>query len=87
MDIGGIAAKFATTGNPSQEPRFLTVPPRHPGYMVSTDNLQSGTGSVWSLVLATIADPPEETSFAWAEFSDIVLYFAGDGGQEVRSLR
>lgn len=98
MDIGGIEAKFAATGDPSQEPRFLTVPPRHPGYIVSTDSPRSdsgsagdpqpgSTGSVWSLVLATIADPPEETDFAWAEFSDIVLFFAGDGGVGVRSLR
>jgi hypothetical protein len=89
VDIGAIAAKFAATGRPSQEPRFLTVPPRHPGYIISTDGPRSGSGSesAWSLVMATIADPPEETGFAWAEFSDIVLFFAGDGGVEVRSLR
>lgn len=87
MDIGGIAAKFAAAGDPSQEPRFLTVPPRHPGYIISTDSQRSGTESVWSLVLATMADPPEDTAFAWAEFSDIVLFFAGDGGSDVRSLR
>lgn len=96
IDIGGIEAKFAATGDPGQEPRFLTVPPRHPGYIVSTDGLRSGSGSPvnpqpdsagsWSLVLATIADPPEEIAFAWAEFSDIVLLFPGDSGFEVRPL-
>lgn len=97
-DIGGIEAKFAATGDPGQEPPFLTVPPRHSGYIISTDSPRSGSGSadnpqpgstasVWSLVLATIADPPEEISFAWADFSDIVLVFAGDTGSEVRSLR
>jgi hypothetical protein len=87
MDMGAIAAKFAATGDPSQEPRFLTVPSRHPGYIISTDGPRTGSESAWSLVMATIADPPEHTAFAWAEFSDIVLFFAGDGGFEARSLR
>jgi hypothetical protein len=89
MDIGEIAAKFAATGDPSREPGFLTVPPRHSGYIVSVDSPRSGSESesVWSLVMATVADPPEGIAFAWAEFSDIVLFFAGDGGLEARSLR
>lgn len=98
MDIAGLEEKFAATGDPSQEPRFLTVPPRHPGYIISPGSLRFGsgsrensqpgsTGSVWSLVLATVADPPEEIAFAWADFSDIVLFFAGDSGSEARRLR
>jgi hypothetical protein len=98
VDIGGIEEKFAATGDPSQEPQFLTVQPRHSGYIISTDSPRSGsgstgkpqpdsTGAVWSLVLATIADPPEEIAFAWANFSDIALFFAGDSGFEVRLLR
>jgi hypothetical protein len=87
MDIGGIAAKFPATADPSQEPRFLAVPPRHSGYIVSINSPRSGSESVWSLVMATVADPPEEIAFAWADFSDIILFFAGDGGLEVRSLR
>lgn len=68
--------------------RFLTVPPRHQGYLISTDAQQAGSApdSVWSLVLATIADPPEEIGFAWAEFSDIVLMFSTQGGTEFRLL-
>jgi hypothetical protein len=82
----GIGAKLG-----GLESRFLTVPPRHQGFLISTDGLQSGppaasSDSAWSLVLATIADPPEEVGFAWAEFSDIVLIFTTDSGFEVRPL-
>lgn len=87
IDIGAIAAKLPATDDPSQEPRFLTVPPRQSGYIVSIDSPRSRSESVWSLVMATVADPPEEISFAWADFSNIILFFAGDGGFEVRSLR
>ncbi|MFW6094777.1 MAG: hypothetical protein ACODAC_12455, partial [Pseudomonadota bacterium] len=91
IDIGAIEAKFAATGRPCEEPPFLTVPPRHPGYIVSTDSpqvpsdgtaLPDGSESAWSLVLATVADPPDEISFAWAEFSDVILLFPGDSGFE-----
>jgi hypothetical protein len=70
------------------ESRFLTVPPRHQGFLISTDGLQAGpsSDSAWSLVLATIADPPEEIGFAWAEFSDIVLVFSTESGTEFRLL-
>ena len=68
--------------------RFLTVPPRHQGFLISTEGLKPGLPpqSGWSLVLATIADPPEEIGFAWAEFSDIVLMFSTESGTEFRLL-
>lgn len=70
--------------------RFLTVPPRHPGFLVSTDEDRSapsaGETLPWGLVLATIADPPEVIDFAWADFSDILLIFPTDSGQDLRLL-
>lgn len=97
IDIGRIEARFAAGTDAGQEPRFLTMPPRHRGYIVSTDGSLSGPGSTepvsavgaesgWSLVLATIADPPEEIAYAWAEFSDVILHFPCDSGLEVRPL-
>jgi hypothetical protein len=81
IDNGAIAARLD-----EQDSRFLTVPPRHPGYLVSTGHPQSSHDTTWGLVLATIADPPEEIAFAWAEFSDIVLIFPSDSGFEARPL-
>lgn len=73
-----------------QSVRFLTVPPRHKGYLISTDFPQPGISGAatdsWALLLATVGDPPEEISNAWAEFSDIVLMFSADSGVEVRRL-
>ena len=88
IGTGTIEAKL---GAAEQQSRFLLVPPRHQGYLISTGNPQSGQPATshdlaWSLVLATIADPPEEISFAWAEFSDIALIFSTDSGSEVRLL-
>lgn len=87
FDSGTIEAKLGAAG---QQARFLTVPPRHPGFLISTDEPGSDRSAAstpaWSLVLATIADPPEEIAFAWAEFSDIVLVFPTDSGSEVRLL-
>jgi hypothetical protein len=81
----GIGEKLA-----GLESRFLTVPPRHQGFLISTDGMQASpqapSDSAWSLVLATIADPPEEIDFAWADFSDIVLIFSTDSGFEFRLL-
>ena len=82
----GIGEKLA-----GLESRFLTVPPRHRGFLISTDGMQSASphapsDSTWSLVLATIADPPEEIDFAWADFSDVVLIFSNGSGFELRPL-
>lgn len=72
------------------ESRFLTVPPRHRGFLVVTDGMQmaspQASDSGWSLVLATIADPPEQIDFAWADFSDVVLIFSTGSGFELRPL-
>lgn len=81
----------ANLGDAGQRGRFLTVPARHQGFLIATDCPQpdSSVGSAdagWGLVLATIADPAEEISFAWAEFSDIALIFSTDSGFEVRLL-
>jgi hypothetical protein len=86
-DRSTIEAKFGDW----QGARSLTVPPRHRGFLVATDSPRSGptpasSESGWGLLLATMADPPEEISFAWAEFSDIVLTFATDSGVELRRL-
>lgn len=88
IDTGKIAARFDGTG---RESRFLTVPPRHRGYLIATDLPQSEPAPAtsypgWSLLLATIADPPDEISYAWAEFSDILLIFSTDDGSGVRLL-
>lgn len=85
IDSTKIEAKFGD----GQVGRFLTVPPRHQGFLVATNCPQLATASPetsWGLLLATIADPPDEVSHAWAEFSDIALIFSGDSGFEVRLL-
>jgi hypothetical protein len=85
IDPTMIEAKFGD----GQVGRFLTIPPRHQGFLVATDCPQppaAAPESPWGLLLATIADPPDEVSHAWAEFSDIVLIFSGDSGTEVRLL-
>lgn len=68
--------------------RFLTVPPRHQGFLIATGRGQPELPpqSTWSLVLATITDPPDEIGFAWAEFSDIILTFSSESGTELRLL-
>lgn len=73
------------------ESRFLTVPPRHRGFLIATDGLQSTSpqapsDAAWSVVLATIAEPPEDIDFAWADFSDVVLIFSTGSGFELRPL-
>ena len=73
------------------ESRFLTVPPRHQGSLIVTDAMQTASppapaDAAWSLVMATIADPPEQIDFAWADFSDIVLIFSTGSGLELRPL-
>ena len=73
------------------ESRFLTVPPRHRGFLIVTDAMQAASpqassDAAWSLVLATIADPPGEIDFAWADFSDVVLIFSTGSGFELRPL-
>ena len=87
IDTSAIAAAFGAAG---PEARFLTVPPRHQGFLMATDlpsaPAAASSGSVWGLLLATIADPPEEINNAWAEFSDIALIFSTDSGPEVRLL-
>ena len=88
IDAGKIAG---TLSDARHGVRFLTVPPRHQGYCVLTDLPRSGQApatsySGWSLLLATIADPPDEIGYAWANFSDILLVFSTDGGSEVRLL-
>jgi len=88
IDTARIAPRFDATG---LQTGFLTVPARHQGYLISTDISRSGPApassySGWSLLLATIAEPPEEIGYAWAEFSDILLIFSTDGGSEVRLL-
>lgn len=80
----------------AQGPRFLTVPPGHPGFIVLTPHSQPGApdkpppttsfSSPWGLLLATVADPPEVIDYAWAEFSDIALFFSSGDGYEVRLL-
>lgn len=85
IDSTKIEAKFGD----GQVGRFLTVPPRHQGFLVATDCPQppaEAPETSWGLLLATIADPPDEISHAWAEFSDIALIFPGDSGFEVRLL-
>lgn len=86
IDFGAAREKI---GN-GQSARFLTVPPRHNGYLISTDHAEAGTRgpspSSWSLLLATVGDPPEEISNAWAEFSDIIVILTAAGGSEVRRL-
>ena len=85
IDKSTIAARLDDPGA-----RFLTVPPCHPGFIVSTDDDRSepegAETSPWGLVLATVSDPPEVIDFAWADFSDIVLIFSTDSGQELRLL-
>lgn len=86
-----ISAIESVLGTERQQARFLTVPPKSQGFLIAADGLQAGAAaaapeSSWSLVLATIADPPEEISFAWAEFRDIALIFSTDSGLEVRPL-
>ena len=88
IDIARIAASFDGTG---RAPRFLTVPPRHQGYLIATDMPQPAAAPAtsypgWSLLLATIADPPDEIGYAWANFSDILLVFSTDGGSGIRLL-
>ena len=88
IDRTAIAMKFDASG---RKPAFLTVPPRHKGFLVSTDSLQSAGRTLapeaeWSIVLATLADPPEEIDYAWAEFSNIVLIFDKESGVEFRVL-
>lgn len=92
IDAGTIAAEFDATGPGN---RILTVPPRHQGFLVATDGSQlgapdpsSGPSSevAWGLLLVTVADPPDEISNAWAEFSDIALIFSTASGPEVRLL-
>lgn len=87
IDTSAITASFGVAG---REARFLTVPPRHQGFLMATDcpsaSAAASSDSVWGLLLATIADPPEEISNAWAEFSDIALIFSTDSGPEVRLL-
>ena len=85
IDSAEIEAKFGD----GKVGRFLTVPPRHQGFLVATDCPQPSAEApetAWGLLLATIADPPDEVSHAWAEFSDIALIFPGDSGFEVRLL-
>jgi hypothetical protein len=81
----GIGEKLA-----GLESRFLTVPPRHRGFLIVTDGMQASpqapSDAAWSLVLATIADPPEGIDFAWADFSDVILIFSTDSGFELRPL-
>ena len=87
FDTGTLADRF---GEGVRETRWLSVPPHHRGYLVATDCPQPEAPTEppqdWGLLLVTIADPPEEISNAWAEFSNILLIFATDGGSEVRVL-
>jgi hypothetical protein len=88
VDTGKIRARLNDAG---RGVRFLTVPPRHQGYLIVTDLPRSGQAPAtsypgWSLLLATMADPPEEIGYAWADFSDIHMVFSTDRGSEVRLL-
>lgn len=85
IDNCTVAARLGEKGA-----RFLNVLPWHPGFLISTDepgfDRPAVTTPTWNLVLSTIADPPEEIAFAWAEFSDVVLVFPTDTDSEVRLL-
>jgi hypothetical protein len=86
IDPGTVRETF---GGDGQRRRFSTVPPRHPGFLISMAEMGSSASSSdepWGLLLATMADPPDAVSYAWAEFSDIVLIFSSDRGSEVRLL-
>jgi hypothetical protein len=54
--------------------------------MAEMGSSASSSDEPWGLLLATMADPPDAVSYAWAEFSDIVLIFSSDRGSEVRLL-
>lgn len=91
-----IAAVRRRAGTLAQGPRFLTVPPGHPGFLITpprpslrspqTSSSAEPAGPPWAILLATVADPPEAIGYAWAEFSDVVLFFDADGRYEVRLL-
>jgi hypothetical protein len=91
-----IAAVRRRAGALAQGPRFLTVPPGHPGFIIApprpslrsppTSPSAEPAGAPWAILLATVADPPEAIGYAWAEFSDVVLFFDADGRYEVRLL-